>query len=138
MEDLNELREHPRLAAEVVYGVERVDSRKPSILEADDQASVVLSQGHAIGMLSNQNEVRFEGSHNFGAISHNLHVHHAASGDISSQVQLRELSLFHPDLNVAIHFLPMKIFRPVCVGIIDDQQDPGSLNHRCDRSWWFH
>lgn len=31
--------------------------------------------------------------HNFGAISHNLHVHHAASGDISSQVQLRELSL---------------------------------------------
>lgn len=31
--------------------------------------------------------------HNFGAISHNLHVHHAASGNISSQVQLRELSL---------------------------------------------
>lgn len=52
---------HPGLAAEVVYGVERVDSRKPSILKADDQAAVVLSQGHAVGMLSNQDEVRFEG-----------------------------------------------------------------------------
>lgn len=31
--------------------------------------------------------------HDFGAISHNLHVHHAASGNISSQVQLRELCL---------------------------------------------
>lgn len=31
--------------------------------------------------------------HNFGAISHNLHVYHAASGNISSQVQLRELCL---------------------------------------------
>lgn len=51
---------HPRLAAEVVYGVERVDRRKPSILQADDQAPVVLSQGHAVGMLSNQDEVRFE------------------------------------------------------------------------------
>lgn len=31
--------------------------------------------------------------HNFRAISHNLHVYHAASGNISSQVQLRELCL---------------------------------------------
>lgn len=52
---------HPGLAAEVVYGIQRVDSRKPSILKADDQAAVVLSQGHAVGMLSNQDEVRFEG-----------------------------------------------------------------------------
>lgn len=109
MEDLNELREHPGLAAEVVYRVERVDSRKSSILKADDKAAVVLSQGHAVGMLSDQDEVWFEGPHNFGAISHNLHVYHAASGNISSQVQLRELSLLHSDLNVAIHFLPMEI-----------------------------
>lgn len=52
---------HPGLAAEVVYGIQRVDSRKPSILKADDQAAVVFSQGHAVGMLSNQDEVRFEG-----------------------------------------------------------------------------
>ena len=53
---------HPGLAAEVVDGVERVDSRQPSILQADDQAAVVLPQGHAVGMLADQDEVWLEGS----------------------------------------------------------------------------
>lgn len=53
---------HPGLAAEVVDGVEGVDSRQPSVLEADDQASVVFAQRHAVGMLADQDEVWLEGS----------------------------------------------------------------------------
>lgn len=61
---------HPGLAAEVVYRVERVDSRKSSILKADDKAAVVLSQGHAVGMLSDQDEVWFEGPAKKGSNSY--------------------------------------------------------------------
>lgn len=60
---------HPGLAAEVVHGVERVDSGQPSILEADDQAAVVFTQGHAVGVLADQDEVRLEGSAKRGADS---------------------------------------------------------------------
>ena len=58
---------HPGLAAEVVDGVEGVDGRQPSILEADDQAAVVFTQGHAVGMLADKDEVRLEGSAKRGA-----------------------------------------------------------------------
>lgn len=60
---------HPGLAAEVVHGVERVDSGQPSILEADDQAAVVFTQGHAVGVLADQDEVWLEGSAKRGADS---------------------------------------------------------------------
>lgn len=60
---------HPGLAAEVVDGVEGVDGRQPSVLEADEQAAVILSQGHAVGMLTDQDEVRLEGSAERGAHS---------------------------------------------------------------------
>lgn len=53
---------HPRLAAEVVDGIEGVDGGQPSILEADDQAAVVFAQGHAVGVLADQDEVWLEGS----------------------------------------------------------------------------
>lgn len=43
---------HPGLAAEVVDRVEGVDSRQPSVLEADDQASVVFTQSHAVSVLT--------------------------------------------------------------------------------------
>lgn len=52
---------HPGLAAEVVDGVEGVDGGQPSILQADDQAAVVFAQGHAVGVLADQDEVWLEG-----------------------------------------------------------------------------
>lgn len=60
---------HPGLAAEVVDGIEGVDGGQPSILEADDQAAVVFAQGHAVGVLADQDEVRLEGSAKRGADS---------------------------------------------------------------------
>ena len=53
---------HPGLAAKIVDRVEGVDGRQPSILEADDQAAVVFTQGHAVGVLADKDEVRLEGS----------------------------------------------------------------------------
>lgn len=53
---------HPGLAAEVVDRVEGVDGRQPSVLQANDQAAVVFTQGHAVGMLADQDEVGLEGS----------------------------------------------------------------------------
>lgn len=52
---------HPGLAAEVVDGVEGIDSGQPSVLQADDQAAVVFAQGHAVGVLADQEEVGLEG-----------------------------------------------------------------------------
>lgn len=58
---------HPGLAAEVVDGVEGVDGGQPSVLEADDQAAVILAQGHAVGVLADQEEVGLEGPAERGA-----------------------------------------------------------------------
>lgn len=52
---------HPGLAAEVVDGVEGVDRVDATILEANDEAAEVLSQGHAVGVLPDQDKVRLEG-----------------------------------------------------------------------------
>lgn len=127
VEDFNELREHPGLAAEVVDGVEGVDGVDAAVLEADDEAAEVLSQSHAVGVLPDQDKIRLEGPDHLGAVPHDLHVHHAATHDVRSQVQLRELCLFHSDIEFSIHLLPLEIFGPVGVGIINHQKDLGFL-----------
>lgn len=129
VEDFNELREHPGLAAEVVDGVEGVDRVDAAVLEADDEAAEVFSQRHAVGVLPDQDEIRLEGPDHLGAVPHDLHVHHAATHDVSSQVQLGELGLFHSDIKFSIHLLPLEIFGPVRVRVIDHQEDLGFLCH---------
>lgn len=129
VEDFNELREHPGLAAEVVDGVEGVDRVDAAVLEADDEAAEILPQCHAVGVLADQDKIRLEGPDHLGAVPHDLHVHHAATHDISSQVQLGELGLFHSDIKFSIHLLPLEIFGPVGVGVIDHQQDFGFRCH---------
>lgn len=53
---------HPRLAAEIVDGEERVDTWDAAKMQADDEVPEVLTRNHAVGMLANQNEVWLEGS----------------------------------------------------------------------------
>lgn len=74
---------HPGLAAEVVDGVEGVDGGQPSVLQADDQAAVVLAQGHAVGVLTDQDEVGLEGPAREGptvaSLRWALRGHHASA-----------------------------------------------------------
>lgn len=51
---------HPRLAAEVVRGEERVDARDPTKVKADDEVPEILAGHHAVGMLADQDEVWLE------------------------------------------------------------------------------
>jgi len=52
---------HPRLAAEVVDGEERVAARHAAEMQADHQVPEVLPGDHAVGVLADQDEVRLEG-----------------------------------------------------------------------------
>lgn len=52
---------HPRFAAEVVDGEERVDAGDAAEMKADDKVSEVLTGDHAVGVLANQDEVWLEG-----------------------------------------------------------------------------
>ncbi len=52
---------HPRLAAEVVDGEERVDARDATKVKADHEVPEVLTGDHAVGMLANQDEVWLKG-----------------------------------------------------------------------------
>lgn len=47
----------PRLVAEVVDGVQRVDRGDASILQTDDQVPKILVLGHAEGMLTHQHKI---------------------------------------------------------------------------------
>lgn len=81
-------------------------------------------------MLPDQDKIRLEGPYHLGAVPHDLHVHHAATSDICSQVQLRELSLFHTNIEFSIHLLPLEILGPLCVCVINHQEDFGFWRHR--------
>lgn len=52
---------HPRFAAEVVDGEERVDARDATEMKANHQVPEVLPWDHAVGVLANQDEVWLEG-----------------------------------------------------------------------------
>lgn len=52
---------HPRFAAEVVDGEERVDARDATEMKADHKVPEVLTGDHAVGVLANQDEVWLEG-----------------------------------------------------------------------------
>lgn len=52
---------HPRFAAEVVDGEERVDARDTTKMQADHKVPEVLTGDHAVGMLAKHDEVRLEG-----------------------------------------------------------------------------
>lgn len=51
---------HPRLAAEIVRGEERVDARDPAKVKADDEVPEILARHHAVGMLADKDEVWHE------------------------------------------------------------------------------
>lgn len=53
---------HPGLVAEVVDGVQGVDTGDACILQTDNDVSVVTVLRHAEGMLSNQHEIWLETS----------------------------------------------------------------------------
>lgn len=52
---------HPRFAAEVVDGEERVDAWDSTEMKADHEVPEVLTGDHAVGVLANQDEVWLEG-----------------------------------------------------------------------------
>lgn len=51
---------HPRFAAEVVDGEERVDAWDATKMQANHKVPEVLTGDHAVGMLPNQDEVWLE------------------------------------------------------------------------------
>lgn len=52
---------HPRFAAEVVDGEERVDAGDATKMQANYKVPEVLSWDHAVGVLANQDKVGLEG-----------------------------------------------------------------------------
>lgn len=52
---------HPRFAAEVVDGEERVAARDAAEMQADHKVPEILTGDHAVGVLANQDEVWLEG-----------------------------------------------------------------------------
>lgn len=48
---------HPGFAAEVVDGEERVNAGNGAEVQADHEAPEVLSRGHAVGVLADQNKI---------------------------------------------------------------------------------
>lgn len=55
-----EFAHHPRLAAEVVRGEERVDARNATKVKANDEVSKILARDHTVGMLADQDKVWLE------------------------------------------------------------------------------
>lgn len=51
---------HPRFAAEVVSGEERVDARDAAKMKANDEVSEILARDHTVGMLADQDKVWLE------------------------------------------------------------------------------
>lgn len=51
---------HPRFVTEVVYRMQSVDAGHACILQANNNATMVSTTSHAVGMLADQDKVRFQ------------------------------------------------------------------------------
>lgn len=95
---------------EVVDGVQRVDGGHTAVLEAEEEALVVLA-GIA-QVLPDEHEVGSEGAHHLRTVAENRHADRGAGVGVRHQRQLLELGLLHADVKVALESLPSEILGP--------------------------